>query len=117
MADAIKNYLKDKNYTRKFRPVTGKEYILVFGGAENMEVTGQDNKPEEALKILVREKNQTEVFSFITRSMSLLDQLADIERGDVFSLKKQSKVIAGQVRIIYDAAIVEKHQATSLDKK
>lgn len=108
MADTIKTFLKDKNYTRKFRPVTGKEYLLVFGGAETLELVGNDGKPEPAVKMLVREKTETEVFAFVSRSMSLLDQLADIERGDVFSLKKSSKAFGGRVIMIYDVAIIEK---------
>lgn len=108
MADAIKDYLKAKDYTRKFRAVTGKEYVLVFGGAEPIELAGTDGKPEQAVKMLVREKNGTEVFSFVTRSMSLLDQLADIERGDVFTLKKSSKSFGGRVIMIYDVGLIEK---------
>lgn len=111
MPNPIKDFLREKNYTRKFRPITGKEYLLVFGGAEPIEIIGNDNKKEMALKMLVREKAGSEVFSFVTRSMSLLDQLADIERGDVFSLKKQSKAFGGRVIMIYDAAIIEKQGA------
>jgi len=110
MADAIKTFLKDKDYTRKFRPVTSKEYLLVFGEAESIELVGNDGKPEQAVKMLVREKTGTEVFAFVSRSMSLLDQLADIERGDVFSLKKSSKAFGGRVIMIYDVAIVERHK-------
>ncbi len=108
MADTIKDFLKEKNYTRKFRPITGREYVLVFGGAEAIMVAGDNGKEEPAVKMLVREKNGTEVFSLVTRSMSLLDQLADIERGDIFSFKKLSKSFGGRVIMVYDTTLVER---------
>lgn len=108
MAATIKEFLKEKNYSRKFRPISGREYVLVFGGAEAIPVIGNDGKEEPAVKMLVREKNGTEVFSLITRSMSLLDQLADIERGDTFSFKKLSKSFGGRMVMVYDTSLIEK---------
>ena len=104
----IKEFLRKQNYKPKLRIKEGDLYTLVYGGAIESVVTDNNDNQITALKIIVRDKADNEVKSWVTRSLSTLDKISTIEVGDTFTLKRLNKSFAGKVMKIYEVEIIKK---------
>lgn len=103
----IKDFLKKQNYVRKLRMADKVKYTLVFGAIKEVEMLGgEDERP--ALKLIVRDREDGEIKAWTTSSLSTLDKLAELQKGDVFTVIKKSIKVGGGYVKGYDIEIIGK---------